>query len=69
MTIDLVRAGLRIIEVEVPLSHRSTGNDWRAQLHRLHQLVDVLTALAVREPAVRRMRQERASRAAEPAGG
>ena len=69
MTIDLVRAGLRICEVEVPLSHRATGNDWRAQLHRLHQLVDVLRALAVREPAVRRMRRERAGRPAAPAGG
>ena len=59
MTIDLVRAGMRITEVEVPLSHRATGNDWRAQLHRLHQLADVLRALAVREPAVRRMRRER----------
>jgi glycosyltransferase involved in cell wall biosynthesis len=69
MTIDLVRAGLRITEVEVPLSHRATGNGWRAQLHRLHQLADVLRALAVREPAVRRLRRDRASQAAGPAGG
>ncbi len=56
MTIDLARKGMRITEVEVPLSHRATGNDWRSQLHRLHQLIDVTRALAVREPAVRRLR-------------
>jgi len=48
MTIDLLRKGLRITEVEVPLSHRATGKDWRSQLHRLHQLADVTRALAVR---------------------
>lgn len=48
MTIDLARKGMRIAEVEVPLSHRATGNDLRSQLHRLHQLVDVSRALAAR---------------------
>jgi glycosyltransferase involved in cell wall biosynthesis len=48
MTIDLLRRGMRIVEVEVPLSHRATGNDWRSQLHRLAQLRDVTLALAVR---------------------
>ncbi len=48
MTIDLLRRGMRIVEVEVPLSHRATGNDWRSQLHRLAQLRDVTVALAVR---------------------
>jgi glycosyltransferase involved in cell wall biosynthesis len=48
MTIDLLRKGMRITEVEVPLSHRATGNDWRAQVHRLHQLADVARALATR---------------------
>jgi hypothetical protein len=56
MTIDLARQGIRITEVEVPLSHRATGNDWRAQLHRLRQLVDVSRALAVREPTMARLR-------------
>lgn len=56
MTIDLARKGMRITEVEVPLSHRATGNDWRSQLHRLHQLIDVTRALAVRDPAVQRLR-------------
>lgn len=61
MTIDLLRKGMRVCEVEVPLSHRATGNDWRAQLHRLSQLADVTRALAVREPAYRRLRKGRAS--------
>ena len=34
MTIDLLRQGLRVTEVEVPMAHRATGGDWRAQLHR-----------------------------------
>jgi hypothetical protein len=55
MTIDLLRKGLRITEVTVPLSHRATGNDWRSQAHRLRQLVDVTRALIAREPAVKRM--------------
>jgi hypothetical protein len=48
MTIDLLRQGMRIAEVEVPLAHRATGNDWRSQLHRLRQLRDVCLALARR---------------------
>jgi len=61
MTIDLLRKGMRITEVEVPLSHRATGNDWRAQIHRLHQLADVVRALAVREPAATRLRKGRSA--------
>jgi glycosyltransferase involved in cell wall biosynthesis len=48
LTIDLLRKGLRVKEVEVPLSHRATGTDWRAQLHRAHQFADVGRALARR---------------------
>lgn len=48
LTIDLLRRGLRVREVEVPLSHRATGTDWRAQLHRARQLADVARALATR---------------------
>lgn len=57
MTIDLLNKGMRVIEVEVPLSHRATGKDWHSQLHRLHQLADVSRALLVREPAFRRLRR------------
>lgn len=48
MTIDLKRKGLRITEVEVPLAHRATGTDARAQLHRARQFADVAWALATR---------------------
>ncbi|HUC23528.1 MAG TPA: glycosyltransferase family 2 protein [Streptosporangiaceae bacterium] len=57
MTIDLLRKGLRVTEVGVPLSHRATGTDWQSQLHRLHQLADVCRALLVREPAVAQLRR------------
>jgi glycosyltransferase involved in cell wall biosynthesis len=48
LTIDLLRKGMRITEVEVALSHRATGTDLRAQLHRARQLADVARALATR---------------------
>jgi glycosyltransferase involved in cell wall biosynthesis len=59
MTIDLLRKGMRVTEVEVPMSHRATGTDWRAQVHRLHQLADVVRALAARQSIVTRLRQPR----------
>ncbi len=52
LTIDLLRKGYRIAEVEVEMAHRATGSDWRAQVHRAKQLRDVALALAVREPVV-----------------
>ena len=48
LTIDLLRQGLRVVEVEVGLAHRATGTGIRAQLHRARQLTDVARALAVR---------------------
>jgi glycosyltransferase involved in cell wall biosynthesis len=53
LSIDLYRIGMRIVEVEVPLAHRATGGDWRAQVHRAHQFTDVARALAVRKPIAR----------------
>jgi hypothetical protein len=43
-TIDAVRAGLRVGEVELPLRHRATGRDASGFLHRGRQLVDLLLA-------------------------
>jgi glycosyltransferase involved in cell wall biosynthesis len=40
MTIDAVRAGYRVREVELPLAHRATGRSLRGFLHRGRQLVD-----------------------------
>ena len=48
LTIDLLRQGLRITEVEVELAHRATGTGLRSQLHRAHQLTDVARALVAR---------------------
>jgi glycosyltransferase involved in cell wall biosynthesis len=53
LTIDLLKAGMRVTEVEVPLAHRATGNDWRSQVHRARQFADVARALATREAAAR----------------
>jgi hypothetical protein len=43
-TIDAVRAGLTVAEVELPLAHRSTGRDLRGFVHRGRQLADALLA-------------------------
>jgi len=40
MTIDAVRAGFRVCEVELPLAHRATGKTLRGFLHRGRQLLD-----------------------------
>ncbi len=50
LTIDLLRKGMRVIEVEVPLAHRATGQDLGSQLHRVRQLAGVARALAFRQP-------------------
>lgn len=51
MTIDLLRARMRILEVEVPFAHRWSGTSWRDQLHRARQFADVALALAGRRSA------------------
>jgi glycosyltransferase involved in cell wall biosynthesis len=62
LTIDLLRQGLRITEVEVPLAHRPTGGDWRSQVHRARQFADVARALAVRQVNLRGPRPVRPAR-------
>jgi hypothetical protein len=42
MTLDALRAGLEVREVELPLRHRATGRDLPGFLHRARQLGDVL---------------------------
>jgi glycosyltransferase involved in cell wall biosynthesis len=64
LTIDLLRQGLRIMEVEVPLAHRATGGDWRSQLHRARQFLDVARALAARRAGLRGNRGRRTERLA-----
>jgi hypothetical protein len=48
MTIDLLAAGYRVVEVPCDLQHRVTGSDLRGQVHRLRQYRDVARGLAVR---------------------
>jgi len=48
LTIDLLRAGLRVQEVPCDLQHRVTGRDLRAHLHRARQYRDVARAIAAR---------------------
>jgi hypothetical protein len=45
MTIDAVRSGLRVNEVELDLEHRSTGRDPGGFTHRGRQLFDALLAV------------------------
>ena len=44
MTIDALRAGLEVEEVELDLEHRATGRDPAGFLHRGQQLVDAVLA-------------------------
>ena len=48
LTIDLLRAGYRVVEVPCELHHRVTGTSWRDQLHRARQYRDVRLALLTR---------------------
>jgi hypothetical protein len=41
-TVDAVRAGFRLREIEIDLEHRATGKDLRGFLHRARQLRDFL---------------------------
>jgi glycosyltransferase involved in cell wall biosynthesis len=50
MTIDAVRAGYRVVEVELPLAHRATGRTLRGFLHRGRQLIDFLRVYLARRP-------------------
>jgi glycosyltransferase involved in cell wall biosynthesis len=50
MTIDLLRKGMRVTEVQVPLAHRATGTDLASQVHRVRQLAGVARAIAARQP-------------------
>src|SRR5215469_16223136 len=64
MTIDLLRKGMRVVEVEVPLAHRATGSDLGSQIHRARQFAGVARALAARQPwrHVKAQREEPAQR-------
>ncbi|MFN8222481.1 MAG: glycosyltransferase [Gaiellales bacterium] len=44
MTVDAVRAGLRVEELELELEHRATGRDVRGFIHRGRQLAELTVA-------------------------
>jgi hypothetical protein len=48
LTIDVLRAGLPVLEVPCELQHRVSGRDWRGQVHRAEQYRDVWLALVRR---------------------
>ncbi|HWI96617.1 MAG TPA: glycosyltransferase [Solirubrobacterales bacterium] len=48
MTVDAVRAGYRVNEYELDLTHRTTGRSFRGFLHRGRQLLDFVGAYRVR---------------------
>jgi hypothetical protein len=54
LTIDVLSAGLRALEVPCDLHHRVSGADWKGQVHRARQYRDVWLALAVRRLRARR---------------
>lgn len=45
LTVDVLRAGYRVLELPVPFSHRETGNDLSGFLHRGKELVAITRAL------------------------
>ena len=50
MTIDAVRAGYRVQEIDLDLDHRATGRSPRGFAHRGHQLFDIARAYRSRRP-------------------
>lgn len=55
LTIDVLGAGLRVLEVPCELQHRVTGSDWKGQVHRAGQYRDVWLALAGRQARALRL--------------
>ncbi len=56
MTLDALRAGLEVEEVELPLAHRATGRDLGGFLHRARQLRDLLLAFGPQATSYRGLR-------------
>lgn len=51
LSVDVLRAGGRVVEVPCDLHHRVTGRDLASQVHRARQLAGVTRALAARSGA------------------
>ena len=48
MTVDVLEAGLTVVEVTCDLRHGAAGTNWRNQVHRAAQYRDIALALGVR---------------------
>ena len=48
MTIDAVRAGHRVVEIELDLAHRASGRTLGGFAHRARQLVDFVRVYLAR---------------------
>nr|WP_285296648.1 glycosyltransferase [Actinomyces israelii] len=62
LTIDVLVAGMTVIEVPCSITHRVTGNDSAGRLHRASQYKDVLRAVAGRRLRRRRVPAKAISR-------
>jgi hypothetical protein len=51
MTVDALRAGLRLEEIEVDLDHRATTRSIGGFVHRAHQLLDFVRTYVSRRRA------------------
>ncbi|MGQ0631774.1 MAG: glycosyltransferase [Sporichthyaceae bacterium] len=56
MTIDALAAGIGVVEVDTGMTHRATGGDWRGQIHRGRQYLDVRRALLARRSLLKSRR-------------
>lgn len=59
MTIDAVRAGHRVVEVELDLEHRASGRSAAGFAHRARQLADFARAYLARRRPARNLRPPR----------
>src|ERR1019366_52726 len=62
MTIDAVRAGNRVLEIELDLAHRASGRTLSGFAHRSAQLVDFVRVYLARRSAAAEMTRERRGR-------
>jgi hypothetical protein len=53
MTVDAVRAGVRVLEVQAAVSHRVTGRDARGFAHRGRQALEIALAIVPRALGLR----------------
>lgn len=48
LTIDAVRNGFRVVELDMPFRHRETGRTWAGMMHRGKQFVQISRTLLVK---------------------